>query len=506
MTTPQFSYALTNPLSQLLNKYPNEFQRSDLLKIIEQKQIERITLHYIALDGRLKELNLPIPDRRRAEVILTQGERVDGSSLFKGMVESSLSDLYVVPDYKSAFLNPFDENSLNFICRYFTKDGERARFAPDTILHNACSLFKKNTGLDLFALGELEFYLIFDKEATLFPLESQRGYHESSPFIKSGRILKEILRHITQITSAVKYAHSEVGHIENLESSLEEINGKQAEQLEVEFLPRPVEEMADALVVARWLIRNIAYRNGCSVTFAPKLATGIAGNGYHFHLQLKKNGKNIMRRPDGRLSKEAERLVGGLCEYADSLTAFGNTVASSYFRLVPDQEAPTRIFWSGLNRDALIRVPLAWSDEQDLARKVNPQESSQLKNWEDSKTIELRSPDGSALVHLLLAGVTLAADWGFQNDEAAKTAEKLYVKGTTWSPEKRQDFKSLPASCAESAVLLEKKRSLYERDNIFPPAVIEYIKSLLNEEHVDFSSLKDPEEIRKVLHRDIHRH
>jgi glutamine synthetase len=506
MTMDQFSYALTNPLSQLLNKYPNEFQRSDLLKIIEEKRIERITLHYIALDGRLKELNLPIPDRRRAEVILSQGERVDGSSLFKGMVESSLSDLYVVPDYKSAFLNPFDEDSLNFICRYFTKEGERARFAPDTILHNACVLFKQNTGLDLFALGELEFYLIFDKEKTLFSLESQKGYHESSPFIKSGRILKEILRHITQITSAVKYAHSEVGHIGKLESDLDEINGKQAEQLEVEFLPRPVEEMADALVVARWLIRNIAYRNGCSVTFAPKLETGIAGNGYHFHLQLNKNGRNIMRRADGRLSGEAERLVGGLCEYADSLTAFGNTVASSYFRLVPDQEAPTRIFWSGLNRDALIRVPLAWSDKQDLSRKVNPQESTRLEDWEDSKTIELRSPDGSALVHLLLAGITMAADWGFQHDEAAAIAEKLYVKGTSWSDDKRREFKSLPASCAESALVLEKKRHLYERDNIFPPPVIEYMKYFLNKENVDFSSLKRPEEIRKILHRDIHRH
>lgn len=506
MSTHQFSYALTNPLSQLLNKHPNEFQRSDLLEIIEKKQIERITLHYVALDGRLKELNLPVPDRRRAEVILAQGERVDGSSLFKGMVESALSDLYVVPDYKSAFLNPFDQQSLNFICRYFTKEGDRARFAPDTILHNACGMFKKNTGLDLLALGELEFYLIFDRDQTLFPMESQKGYHESSPFVKSGRILKEILKHITQITSAVKYAHSEVGYIEKMESDLEEIKGKQAEQLEVEFLPRPAEEMADALVVARWLIRNIAYRNGCSVTFAPKLETGIAGNGYHFHLQLNKNGKNIMQKADGRLSREAECLVGGLCEYADSLTAFGNTVASSYFRLVPNQEAPTRIFWSGLNREALIRIPLAWSDKLDLAGKVNPQESARLDNMEDSKTIELRSPDGSALVHLLLAGIAMAADWGFQNKEALTLAEKLYVKGTSWAESKKKKFKSLPASCAESAALLDKKRRLYERNNIFPPAVIDYMKNVLNQEHIDFSALKRPDEIRRILHRDIHRH
>ena len=72
-------------------------------------QIERITFHYTALDGEYKELKIPIGNRYQAERILADGERVDGSSLFKGMVETTLSDLYVVPLYKSAFLNPFDE-------------------------------------------------------------------------------------------------------------------------------------------------------------------------------------------------------------------------------------------------------------------------------------------------------------------------------------------------------------------------------------------------------------
>ena len=154
MPIHDFCFALENPLSALLNKPANEFQRADFIKIIEQRKIERITFHYTGLDGHLKELKFPIPDRQRAEVILAEGERADGSSLFKGMVDATLSDLYVVPEYKTAFLNPFDENSLDFVCRYLTRDGERAAFALDNILANANSFFEKSTDLELYSLGE----------------------------------------------------------------------------------------------------------------------------------------------------------------------------------------------------------------------------------------------------------------------------------------------------------------------------------------------------------------
>jgi len=507
MSDNNFSYALTNPLSLLLAKPAQEFQRADLLKIIEKKQIERITLHYTAIDGRLKELKLPISNKINAERILANGERVDGSSLFKGLVETTLSDLYVVPQYKTAFLNPFDKGSLDFICRYFNKDGELAPFAPDSILNKAYRLFKEKTGYDLHCLGELEFFLISEKEDGLYQQEDRNNYHESSPFVKSGGMLTEILRYITQLTDAVKYAHSEAGYIDKIESGIEEINGKQAEQLEVEFSPRPVHEMADSLVLGRWLIRNIAYRHGCIASFAPKIQDGIAGNGFHIHIQLMKNGKNIMKGSDGRLSEAGECLVGGLCEYADSLTAFGNTTPSSYLRLVPNQEAPTKIFWSGLNRQALIRVPLAWSKFNDLAKKINPQESSSLKGDFESKTVELRSPDGSALIHLLIAGIIMAAEWGLTHEDSLDIAKKLYVKGKFSSNDNvMKSYKALPKGCEESGKILLQKRDLYERQEVFPSYVIDYMARLLESEGMRLSKGISPKEMRNIMHKDIHRH
>ena len=149
----KYSYALSNPLSVLLQKEKDDFNKDDLLKVIEEKQIERITFHYTALDGQLKELKIPVVNRKQADVILSGGERVDGSSLFKGLVDSSVSDLYVVPVYKTAFINPFDLASLNIICRYMNQHGELAPFALDNIFHRhpVYPLSLKNPQIELQA-------------------------------------------------------------------------------------------------------------------------------------------------------------------------------------------------------------------------------------------------------------------------------------------------------------------------------------------------------------------
>jgi glutamine synthetase len=522
MTGRDFSYALANPLSVILDKSPGDFTRSDFLRVISERHIERITFHYTALDGKLKELNLPVASAAEAESILAEGERVDGSSLFKGMVDASLSDLYVVPVYRTAFFNPFDAGSLDFICRYLTKEGELAPFALDSILVNANRVFRRTSGLELRALGELEFFLVSDPGRSLYPARRQHGYHAASPFLKSGEILNEMVRNITQITGAVKYAHSEVGFVASVRSDLEEIRGKQAEQLEVEYLPLPVEEMADALVLGRWLIRNTAYRHGCVATFTPKIEEGVAGNGLHFHFELAREGRNIMSGEDGRISESARRLIGGLCYYADSLTSFGNTVSSAYLRLVPNQEAPTRICWSDLNRSAMIRVPLGWSNLRHLAKRLNPQQPPGPEEAAGRQTVELRSPDGSAIIHLLLAGVVMAADWSFREDDSLfnkvmplELADSLYVRGNVFTDEALlRKLPPLPRSCVESSRILLEKRELYERDDVFPPSVIEYVARLLEAEDdetmnqmlADLPADDRLRETRKIMHRDLHRH
>lgn len=514
MAAPQ-RYSLTNPISLLVDKLNEEFTREDLVRVIEEQQIERITFHYTGLDGKYKELKLPVSNRYQAERILADGERVDGSSLFKGIVDTTVSDLYVVPVYKSAFLNPFEERSLDFTCRYLTRDGTPAPFALDAILSRAAQLFRKTTGMELYALGELEFFLISDPGSHIYPASKQRGYHAAAPFLKSGPVLDEMVRYITQITGAVKYAHSEVGSIESVRSDLDEIKGKSADQLEIEFLPTPVEDAGDKLVLSRWLIRNVAFRHGCVATFAPKIEEGVAGNGFHVHIEAMCDSRNRMLDESGRLSTEARKIIGGLCRYADSLTAFGNTVSAAYLRLVPNQEAPTRICWSDMNRSAMIRVPLGWAKLQNLASALNPQQRAPFEETEGRQTVELRSPDGSAIVHLLLAGITMAAEWGLTHEESIGIAEKLYADSATFRDEARlQQLPVLPKSCVESARLLAQKRACYEREHVFPPSVVDYICRMLlaeNDENMNqyLSDLPADDrlhETRKIMHKDLHRH
>ena len=508
------NYVLSNPLCLLLDKPKEDFNREDLLRVIEEKQIERITFHYTALDGKMKELKIPIPGKINAEIVLTEGERADGSSLFKGLIDTRLSDLYIVPVFKSAFLNPFYTGSLDFVCRYINGNGEPVPYAPDNILGNAQKLLKKNTGHDLHALGELEFYLFYQNDVKMYLPQRQNAYHISAPFSKTGKVAAEMLKTLTQIVGAVKYAHNEVGYIDSIHTDQKELDGKTGEQIEIELLATPVDECADNIILAKWLIRNIAYRNGMLATFAPKIESGDAGNGMHVHMKLFKNGKNIMVDSEGVLTENARRLIGGLCRYSSTLTAFGNTCSSSYLRLVPDQEAPTRICWSDSNRSSMIRVPLGWSKTKNLASYVNPGIKFDPLDIESMQTVEIRTPDGSANAHLLLAGLTLAADWGLTNDKSLELAKKLYVQGNIFKDKTLlEGLPVLPSTCSASADILQLKRSEYEKENIFTPSIIDYTISCLKAEkdkdlNKKLSKLKGHAKkkfINKLVQKDLHK-
>ena len=509
-------FSLENPLITCLSKQPSEFSRADLVNAAQRLEIKRFTFHYTGLDGQLKELKLPISSIDRADRILAMGERVDGSSLFSGLVDSSLSDLYVVPVYKTAFINPFDKGSMDFVCRFLDSDGLPVSYAPDNILASAHRQFRELTGLELHAMGELEFFLLADFVGPeFFTPPQQKGYQTSAPFFKSSAVVNEMVEHISRITGSVKYSHAEVGCIESVRSDRPMLSARRAEQYEIEFLPSPIEDMGDFVVLARWIIRNVAYKYGMLATFTPKLEEGIAGNGLHVHMEVRKNGKNVVSSPDGSLSENAYKLIGGLVHYASSLSAFGNTVASAFLRLVPDQEAPTRICWSASNRSALIRIPLGWTKHSDLAKLINPPLDSPFKNDVGTQTVEFRAPDGSALFHLLLAGLTTAVSYGFTQEGMVALAEKTQVTGNIFSNKKLLDsLGALPKSCVGAANLLERQRSMYDEFGVFPPSVINYIIQLLRNEDDEFlnsnlSKMPADERLtatRQVMHRALHRH
>lgn len=464
-----------NPIVNYIGKKASEFRKSDIIKFIVHNNIQIVNFRYVANDGRLKTLNLPISSETYLNNILSYGERVDGSSLFP-FIEAGSSDLYVVPRFSTIYLDPFAEiPTVGFICSYFTKEGEPLELSPEYTLRKASESFKKSTGYSFQAMGELEFYII-DKEEDLFKTEDQKGYHESEPFTKFEQFRCESMLLISKCGGDLKYGHSEVGSFS--------LDGKIYEQNEIEFQVNDVESAADQLLIAKWILRTLAYQYGIDITFAPKITEGRAGSGMHFHTRIMSGEKSVMLE-DGKLSSVAKRAIAGYIKCASSITAFGNTNPTSYFRLVPHQEAPTTVCWGDSNRSVLVRVPLGWIGNKDMSARVNPLEVNEAYVVPDKQTVEMRSPDGSADIYLTLASLVVAARIGLEMDEkeALDVAERSYVAVNIHSDEhkeKMSNLEQLPSSCYESAIELDKNRAMYEADNVFNRALIDGTIAKLN--------------------------
>ena len=457
-----------NSLVAYLGKPSEEFTKADIVRYIKENEIRMVNFMYPAADGRLKTLNFVINNVAYLDAILTCGERVDGSSLFP-FIEAGSSDLYVLPRFATAFLDPFAElPTLSMLCSYFNKDGEPLESSPENTLRKACRAFNEVTGMEFQAMGELEYYVIAPDEG-VFPATDQKGYHESAPYAKFNEFRTRCMSYIAQAGGEIKYGHSEVGNFS--------LDGLIYEQNEIEFLPVKAERAADQLMIAKWIIRNLAYQYGYDITFAPKITTGKAGSGLHIHMRIVKDGKNQMLE-GGVLSASARRAIAGMMELAPSITAFGNTNPTSYFRLVPHQEAPTNICWGDRNRSVLVRVPLGWAAKSDMCQKANPLEPQSNYDTTQKQTVEMRSPDGSADIYQLIAGLAVACRYGFEMENALEIAEKTYVNVNIHQKENEDKLKGLaqlPDSCAASADCLERQRAIFEKHNVFSPAMIDGI-------------------------------
>jgi glutamine synthetase len=489
-----------NKIVQYLKKPASEFTKQDLIKFIEDNNIGAINFKYVGGDGRLKTLNFIINNKSQLDQLLSAGERVDGSSLF-AYIDTASSDLYVIPRYKTAYVNPFATiPTVDILCSYYTKEGVPLPSAPESIIKKAHEALYDSLGLNFEAMGELEYYVLSDRQYT-YPSVAQKGYHESAPFCKWEMLRYEAMQAIAQAGGNIKYGHSEVGHICREDQEIE--------QNEIEFIPVAIEDAADQIVIAKWVLRMIGYKYGVMLSFAPKIAVGHAGSGLHIHTKLVKAGKNVMIEGNV-LGDLAKRNIAGYLSLAPSLTAFGNTVPISYLRLVPHQEAPTNICWGDRNRSVLVRVPLGWLNVKNMIRDANPMDRGETLEFTNSQTIEFRCPDGSANIHLLLAGLAVAARHGLEMENALELAEKLYVDVNIFQAEHkniRDKLPQLPTSCWESAESLSKDRKIYERDGVFPAVVIDgLIKTLKSYNDKDLSEkyYGKADEISKLVDEHFH--
>ena len=487
-------------LVRFLKKGPAEFTKEDIIRFCEENRVEMVNFRYAAGDGKLKTLNFVISSKEHLDTILSDGERVDGSNLFS-FIEAGSSDLYVIPRYRTAFMNPFaDVPTLELLCSFYDSDGRPLESSPEYVLRKADEEFTRRTGCTFKTLGELEYYVISPRE-DLYPGRDQKGYHSADPFVKFADLRDEAMRLIARAGGRVKYGHSEVGCFCNGETYYE--------QHEIEFLPMPVEQAVEQVIIAKWILRMLGSRYGVEISFAPKITVGKAGSGMHFHMLVEKDGRNLVVE-DGRLSPLARKMIAGILDAADALTAFGNGIPTSYLRLVPHQEAPTTICWGDRNRSVVVRVPLGWIGADGMTLDANPCEDRCREERSSKQTFEYRVADGSADPYLTVAGLIVASLHGITMPGALEAAERLYVSGNIFRPEFKErlaEFDQLPASCVESAEALEAKRAIFEENRIFPAGMIDSRISTLkafNDRGLSEKLYGNNEAIRELVEQFLH--
>jgi glutamine synthetase len=489
-----------NPLVRYLQKPAKNFTKADIINYIENNGVKMINFRYVGGDGRLKALNFVIQSRDHLNGILSTGERVDGSSLFN-FLEAGSSDLYVVPRFKTAFLNPFTTvPTLDILCSYFDKDGQPLASAPENIMRKAHQALVDHTGYTLEVMGEIEYYVISEKNE-LYKATDQRGYHESAPFVKWEQLRTDAMLAMAQTGAMIKYSHSEVGNFADEEHEYE--------QNEIEFLPTNVEDASDQLIIAKWILREVAFKYGVTVSFAPKITTGKAGSGMHIHMRPMKEGKNVTLE-NGKISDVSRKVIAGILDLAPALSAFGNTIPTSYFRLVPHQEAPTNVCWGERNRSALIRVPLGWVGAGDMIAIANPLEEKHILDFSHKSTFEFRCPDGSADIYLLIAGLCVGARHGFEMPNGLEFAQKTFVEVNIFDDEHRQrqeELGQLPYSCKKAAEYLLDKADVFKQHDVFTESLLRGIALKLtnyNDENLRERVAPNREETMKLVRRFLH--
>ncbi len=246
-------------LARLIGKRSDQWTVDDLVEVVGQLGIRLVSLMHVGGDGWLKTLDFVPRDQLHLREVLSFGERADGSSLFGAMgIPVTASDIVLRPRLSTSFVDPFASfPTLVVFCAHYGRHGAPLPESPDTILRKAYDRLQAELGVELQALGEVEFFLGKRPDETDIYGAAERGYHASSPFVFGEPLRRRAMVMLSEIGIPVKYGHSEVGYIQP-----DEVDARIWEQHEIELALQGLPQAADSVLVAQWLLRNLAHKAG----------------------------------------------------------------------------------------------------------------------------------------------------------------------------------------------------------------------------------------------------
>jgi glutamine synthetase len=459
---------------------------SDALKLGRDNDALFVDLRFSDLPGLMQHFSMPFEEL--GEEAFEEGIGFDGSSI-RGFQEIQESDMILAPDPETAIMDPFAKYPT-LVLHSFVKDpvtGEFYTRDPRYVAKKAQD-YLTGTGIaDTAYFGpEAEFY-IFD--SVRFDQTQHSAYHFidavegvwNSGAEENGRNLgykprykegyfpvppmdhyqdlrSEMVITLRKLGIPVEVHHHEVGT---------------AGQGEIDMGFAPLLQIADRLMLYKYVVKNVAFRQGKTVTFMPKPIFQDNGSGMHVHQSLWKDGEPLMWDELGyaQLSDTARWYIGGILEHAPALLALCAPTTNSYKRLVPGYEAPVNLVYSQRNRSAAVRIPLYSKSPK-------------------SKRIEFRCPDPSCNPYLAFSGLLMAGLDGVKNKtEPPDPVDKdLYEL----PPEELAEVPQVPGSLDEALNALEADHDFLLDGGVFTEDVVHH--------WIDYKRTREVDEMRLRPH------
>ena len=458
----------------------------DIIQTIQDHDVRFVDFRFTDIRG--KEHHVGVPARLVDADKLSEGQAFDGSSI-EGWKGIQASDMLLMPDPSSAYIDPFmEETTLVLSCDVVEPiDGTGYDRDPRSIARRAEAYLKSSGIGDTAYFGpEPEFFIfdsvewkvdmsgayckIFSEEAAWSTADKFDGGNKGyRPGVKGGYFPVPPVDSLNDIRAAMCLALESCG----VPVEVHHHEVANAGQCEIGTVFNTLVRRADQTQVLKYIVHNVAHLHGKTATFMPKPIVGDNGSGMHVHQSIWKDGQNLFNGHGyAGLSEFALYYIGGIIKHARALNAITNPGTNSYKRLVPGFEAPVKLAYSARNRSASIRIPHVQSAK--------------------ARRIETRFPDPSANPYLCFAALMMAGLDGVQNkihpgDAADKNLYDL-------PPEEDKLIPTVCHSLDQALEALDQDREFLTRGGVFSNDFIDAYIHLKMEEVQRFRMTTHPVE------------
>src|SRR5580658_3706981 len=455
----------------------------EVLDYAKTNEARQLDLRFTDIPSLQHHVSYPIGEL--TESSFEEGFGMDGSSI-RGWAAINESDMLLVPDPTTAFMDPFAETATLVMYGDVIDPITKQHYERDPRwIAKKAELHLQNLGDgDAAYFGaEAEFYIFdnvrFDQNqhSGYYFIDAEEGRWNSGrerdnlgyrPRYKEGYFPVPPTDHYQDLRSEMVLTMEKAGL--DIECHHHEV--ATGGQSEIDQRYNSMVKSADGMMIYKYIIRNVAYQYGKTVTFMPKPIYQDNGSGMHTHQSLWKDGKPLFAgdRYAG-LSQLALYYIGGLLKHAPALAALIAPTTNSYKRLVPGFEAPVNLAYSRRNRSAACRIPMY---------SANPK----------AKRVEFRPPDPSCNPYLAFAAMLMAGLDGVENkiDPGQPLDKDIYDLG----PEELAKVPSMPGSLENALDALARDYQFLLRGDVFT-------EEMLNT-YIDYKREKEVNAVRLRPH------